>query len=132
MSKKEKKVKEKRKLTPAEKRAKKERRKKYMYIFVRGKQKRVKRPETIDGMDADEWFELNADDITLHTLGYHEILHARQQEEERREYLKNNPDAEDITDDDKEWFESMIDNPDTEDGWSEYEIGNPDAEEDPF
>jgi uncharacterized protein YnzC (UPF0291/DUF896 family) len=58
--------KKKRKLTPAEKAEKKLRRKKYMTIFINGKQKRVKRPPTIDGMDVDEFIRRNADPIWLH------------------------------------------------------------------
>ena len=42
-------TKRKRKLTAAEKAEKKQRQKEYMTIFVKGKQKRVKRPQTIDG-----------------------------------------------------------------------------------
>ena len=60
----------KRKLTAAQKRAKKlakaERRKKYMWAFMNGKQVRVKRPETIEGMDIDEFIRRNADPIWLH------------------------------------------------------------------
>ncbi|MDQ1335741.1 MAG: hypothetical protein QG552_2691 [Thermodesulfobacteriota bacterium] len=37
-----------------------------MTIFVNGKQKRVKRPPTIDGMDVDEFIRCNADPIWLH------------------------------------------------------------------
>jgi hypothetical protein len=59
-------AKQKRKLTAAEKAEKKRRRKEYMTIFVNGKQKRVKRPPTIDGMDADEFIRRNADPIWLH------------------------------------------------------------------
>lgn len=58
--------KQKRKLTPAEKAEKKRRRQQYMTIFVRGKQKRVKRPETIEGMDVEEFIRRNADPIWLH------------------------------------------------------------------
>ena len=58
--------KQKRKLTPAEKAEKKLRREKYMTIFINGKQKRVKRPPTIDGMDVDEFIRRNADPIWLH------------------------------------------------------------------
>ena len=58
------------KLTPAQKRAKKkakeERQKKYMWVFRNGKQVRIKRPETIDGMDKDEFIRRNADPIWLH------------------------------------------------------------------
>ena len=56
----------KRKLTAKEKAEKKRRRKEYMTIFINGKQKRVKRPETIDGMDRDEFIRRNADPIWLH------------------------------------------------------------------
>lgn len=59
-------AKRKRKLTTAEKAEKKRRRKEYMTIFINGKQKRVKRPITIDGMDVDEFIRKNADPIWLH------------------------------------------------------------------
>lgn len=59
-------AKRKRKLTASEKREKERLRREYMTIFVRGKQKRVKRPETIDGMDVDEFIRRNADPIWLH------------------------------------------------------------------
>lgn len=54
------------KLTAAEKAEKKRRKKEYMTIFINGKQKRVKRPLTIDGMDTDEFIRRNADPIWLH------------------------------------------------------------------
>ena len=56
----------KRKLTPAEKAAKRERRKQYMTVFVNGKQKRVKRPELIEGIPAEEFIRRNADPVWLH------------------------------------------------------------------
>ena len=56
----------KRKLTAAQKRARKRRRKEFMTIFVNGKQKRVRRPITIEGMDVDEFIRRNADPIWLH------------------------------------------------------------------
>jgi uncharacterized protein YnzC (UPF0291/DUF896 family) len=59
-------AKRKRKLTAAEKAEKKRRQKEYMTIFINGKQKRVKRPPTIDGMDVDEFIRRNADPIWLH------------------------------------------------------------------
>ena len=59
-------TKRKRKLTVAEKAEKKRRQKEYMTIFINGKQKRVKRPPTIDGMDVDEFIRRNADPIWLH------------------------------------------------------------------
>lgn len=60
------KVKKKRKRTAAEKAAKKRRLLEYMHVFMNGKQKRVKRPPTIDGIDADEFIRQNADPIWLH------------------------------------------------------------------
>jgi len=58
------------KLTAAQKRAKKkakaERKEKYMWVFMNGKQVRVKRPPTIEGMDPDEYIRQNADPIWLH------------------------------------------------------------------
>ena len=60
----------KKKLTTAQKRARKkakaERQKKYMWVFMNGKQVRVKRPPTIDGMDIDDYIQNNADPIWLH------------------------------------------------------------------
>lgn len=55
----------KRKLTAAEKKAKQERQKKYEWIFINGKQVRVKREPEIDGMPQDEWIRQNADPIFL-------------------------------------------------------------------
>lgn len=59
-------AKRKRKLTPADKARKRERRAEFMTIFMSGKQKRVRRPPTIDGMDVDEFIRINADPIWLH------------------------------------------------------------------
>ncbi len=59
-------AKQKKKLTPSQKVAKKKRQKEYMTVFMNGKQKRVKRPLTIDGMDVDEFIRNNADPIWLH------------------------------------------------------------------
>ena len=59
-------AKQKRKLTLAEKAAKKLKREKYMTIFINGKQKRVLRPETIDGLSVDEFIRRNADPLWLH------------------------------------------------------------------
>jgi hypothetical protein len=50
----------------ARKKAKAERQKKYVWVFMNGKQVRVKRPPTIDGMDVDEYIQKNADPIWLH------------------------------------------------------------------
>lgn len=58
------------KITPAQKRAKKkakaERQRKYMWVFMNGKQVRVKRPPKIEGVGADEYIEQNADPVWLH------------------------------------------------------------------
>ena len=62
-------AKQKRKLTAAEKTARRERKKKYMTIFINGKQKRVPRPLQIDGMDVDEFVRRNADPVWLHQNG---------------------------------------------------------------
>ena len=63
-------AKPKKKLTNAQKRARKnakaERQKKYKWVFMNGKQVRVKRPPMIDGMDADEFIRQNADPIWIH------------------------------------------------------------------
>ncbi len=60
----------KKKLTAAQKRARKkakaERQKKYVWVFMNGKQVRIKRPPTIDEMDVDEYIQKNADPIWLH------------------------------------------------------------------
>ena len=56
----------KRKLTPDEKAEKKKRQREYITIFINGKQKRVKRPPTIDGIDVDEFLRRNADPIWFH------------------------------------------------------------------
>ena len=59
-------AKPKRKLAAAEKAEKRRRQKEYITIFVNGKQRRVKRPPTIDGIDIDEFIRRNADPIWLH------------------------------------------------------------------
>ena len=68
-------AKKKRKLTVAEKSKRRRRRKEYMTIFVHGKQKRVKRPLTIDGLDVDEFIRRNADPIWLHQNQMWEYMH---------------------------------------------------------
>jgi len=58
------------KLTAAQKRARKkakqERQRKYMWVFMDGKQVRIDRPPTIDGMDPDDFIRQNADPVWLH------------------------------------------------------------------
>ena len=64
----------KRKLTPAQRKARRERKKNTMIIFINGKQKRVPRPPTIDGMPVDEFIARNADPIWLHENGHWEMM----------------------------------------------------------
>ncbi len=66
--------KRKHKLSAAEKRARKQRRAEFMTIFVHGKQKRVRRPPTIDGLEVDEFVRRNADPIWLHQNGMWEYM----------------------------------------------------------
>jgi hypothetical protein len=56
----------KRKRTAAEKRARRARTKKFMTIFINGRQKRVLRPPLIDGLSVEEFIARNADPIWLH------------------------------------------------------------------
>jgi hypothetical protein len=76
----------KKKLTTAQKRARREakaeRQRKYRWVFMSGKQVRIKKPPTIDGMPVDQYIEQNADPIWLHQNGMYEILHARENEED--------------------------------------------------
>lgn len=66
------------KLTPAQKRAKKaakaERQKKYQWVFMNGKQVRIKRPPTVDGIPLDQFIEENADPIWLHQNEMWELM----------------------------------------------------------
>ncbi len=66
--------KNKRKRTPAEKRARREQRAKFMTVFMNGKQKRVPRLEQIEGMDTDAFIARNADPIWLHSNGMWEYM----------------------------------------------------------
>jgi len=56
----------KKKLTPEQKRAKKRRKAEFRTVFINGKQKRVRREPTIDGLPIDEFIRRNADPIWLH------------------------------------------------------------------
>jgi hypothetical protein len=58
--------KRKQQLTPAEKVQKKRMRNEYVTILMNGRQKRVKRPPAIDGVDVDEFIRRNADPLWLH------------------------------------------------------------------
>lgn len=68
----------KKKLTPAQKKAKKaakaERQRKYQWIFINGKQVRIKRPPTVDGIPVDQFIEENADPVWLHQNEMWELI----------------------------------------------------------
>lgn len=79
-------VKNKKKLSTAQKRARKaakaERQKKYQWVFINGKQVRVKRPPTIDGMAVDEFIRRNADPIWLHQNEMWEYIESDENDDE--------------------------------------------------
>ena len=64
----------KRKLTSAQREARRKRSRETMIIFINGKQKRVPRPPTIEGLSVDEFIARNADPIWLHQAGTWEYL----------------------------------------------------------
>ena len=72
--------KQKRKLTPAEK-AQKKKRQMELTLSINGKQKRVKRPPTIDGIDLDDFIQKNADPIWLHQNEMWENIDSEEPEE---------------------------------------------------
>jgi len=76
---------QKKKLTPEQQKQKEERRQKFMTVFVNGKQKRVKRPETIDGQSVDEFIRANADPIWLHQNEMWECMVSSQEGEAKYE-----------------------------------------------
>ncbi len=82
-------AKKKRKLTSAEKAAKKRRRELYQIIFIGGKKKRVRREPMIDGVTVDEFIRNNADDIWLHENEMWEVIHQRDQSEDRPQNLSD-------------------------------------------
>jgi len=65
----------------ARKKAKAERQKKYMWVFMNGKQVKIKRPPTINGMDADEYIQQNADPIWLHQNEMWEYIQTEEDED---------------------------------------------------
>jgi hypothetical protein len=67
-------MKQKRRLSAAEKAARKARRNKYVFALINGKQKRVLREPTVDGLPLEEYILRNADPIWLHINGMWEYL----------------------------------------------------------
>ena len=92
-------AKPKKKLTAAQRAAKKQRKRDFMTVFMNGKQVRVRRPPTIDGMDEFEFIRRNADPIWLHQHGYHEFLHKREMKENEQPLFESrtHDDSEDDT-----------------------------------
>jgi hypothetical protein len=85
-------VKRKKKLTPAEKAEKKRRRREYMTIFINGKQKRIKRPPTIEGHPVDEFIRRNADPIWhFQSESYEELYEWEQQQGQKKNRESSQP-----------------------------------------
>ena len=73
----------------ASKRAKKEKQEKFTWVFMSGKQVRVKRhPQTIDGVDVDQYIEQNADPTWLHQNELWSILISRNHTKEKTKMTK--------------------------------------------
>jgi hypothetical protein len=67
-----------RKLTPLEKTVKKRRRLEIMTVFMNGKQKGIRRPATVEGLDVDEFIRRNADPVWLHQNELWELMEPEQ------------------------------------------------------
>ena len=65
-----------------------------MWVFMNGKQVRVKRPETIDGMDRDEFIRRNADPIWLHQNEMWEYMDLDEDDYEENEMVEGRKDDE--------------------------------------
>jgi hypothetical protein len=84
-------AKPKKKLSAAQRAEKKRRKAEFMTVFRNGRQIRVRRPPTIDGIPEDEFIRQNADPIWLHQHGYWEILHEREMKEQEEMNASNEP-----------------------------------------
>jgi len=58
-------------------RDRRKRRKEFVTVFMNGKQKRIRRPPTIEGMDVDDFVKRNADPILLHQNELWEVMSER-------------------------------------------------------
>lgn len=74
--------KQKKPLTAEQRRARRKRRRETMVVFIHGKQKRVPRPPTIDGVAVEEFIRHNADPIWLHQNEMWEYIHDRETSQE--------------------------------------------------
>ena len=68
----------KRKLTAAEKAAKARHKAQFMTIFLNGRQKKVRRPEYLEGQPADDFIGSNADFLWLHQNEMWELIADRE------------------------------------------------------
>ncbi len=75
-------TKRKRKLTPVEKAQKKRLREMYETVFINGKQKRVRREPTVEGLPVDEFIRRNADPFWLHQNEMWEMIGQEEKQEE--------------------------------------------------
>ena len=73
--------KKKQKLTTAQKAERKRRREEYLTIFIHGKQKRIRRPPNVEGIDVDEFILRNADPVWLHQNEMWEYLETKLSDE---------------------------------------------------
>ena len=73
-------------------------REKYEWVFLNGKQKRIKRAPTIEGVPVEEFIRRNADPIWLVQNEMYEELHEWEQKQHRLERgeSRTEPDAEDL------------------------------------
>lgn len=62
------------KLSARERAEKKKRNREFMTIFMNGRQKRIRREPTIDGICVEEFIRQNADPIWLHQNGMWELM----------------------------------------------------------
>jgi hypothetical protein len=94
----------KRKLTAEQKRQKKLNKELYEIIFINGKQKRVRRPPTIDGLPVDEFIARNADPIWLMQNGHYELLQDHDYEIDHHQSSPEEPTQIPSNDDDDDPF----------------------------
>jgi hypothetical protein len=66
------------------------RREEFETIFINGKQKRVRRAQTIDGLNVDDFLRRNADPVWLHQNEMWEYLTERQETAENADACERN------------------------------------------